>query len=83
MNEGKDPLGGAESLTPENRTSEEVYLGLRTSDGLALLPNEREAVRPWVDAGWGTVDSDRLRLTATGWLRLDALAASLTMLRSR
>jgi len=48
-----------------------------------FLPNEREAVRPWVDAGWGTVDSDRLRLTATGWLRLDALAASLTMLRSR
>ena len=83
VNEGKDPLGGAESLTPENRTSEEVYLGLRTSHGLALLPNEREAVRPWVDAGWGTVDSDRLRLTATGWLRLDALAASLTMLRSR
>jgi len=25
----------------------------------------------------------RLRLTATGWLRLDALAASLAMIRSR
>jgi oxygen-independent coproporphyrinogen-3 oxidase len=83
VNDGKDPLGGAESLTPENRTSEEVYLGLRTADGLTLSPNERDVVQPWVEAGWGTVESGRLRLTATGWLRLDALAASLTMLRSR
>ena len=83
VNSGLDPIGGAESLTPENRTAEEVYLGLRTSDGLALRANELGIVGPWVDAGWATVESDTLRLTARGWLRLDALAASLTTLRSR
>lgn len=78
-----DPVGGSEILTPENRTSEQVYLGLRTIDGLVLGPNEREAVRPWIDAGWATpLEEDTLRLTPTGWLRLDALASSLTMLRS-
>jgi coproporphyrinogen III oxidase-like Fe-S oxidoreductase len=83
VNEGTDPIGGVESLTAENRTAEEVYLGLRTTDGLALRPDEFDSVRPWINAGWGVVDSDTLCLTATGWLRLDALAASLTMLRSR
>ena len=83
VNDGTDPIGGVESLTPENRTAEAVYLGLRTTEGLALRANEIETVRPWVDAGWGSVDSRTLRLTATGWLRLDALAASLTVLRSR
>lgn len=83
VNDGKDPVGGLEILTPDNHGSEEVYLGLRTLDGLSLRPNESAAVRPWIEAGWASVDADRLRLTATGWLRLDTLAASLTMLRSR
>lgn len=83
VNAGVDPIGGVESLTPENRTAEEVYLGLRTTEGLTLRAHELETVRPWVDAGWGSVESQTLRLTATGWLRLDAVAASLTMLRSR
>ena len=83
LQEGKDPVSGVEALTAENRMSEEVYLGLRTRDGVAITPAECEAVGPWVDAGWATLDADRLRLTPTGWLRLDSLAASLTSIRSR
>jgi oxygen-independent coproporphyrinogen-3 oxidase len=81
--DGRDPLAGTETLTDENRISEQVYLGLRTSDGLLLVPDELSAVAPWIEAGWGSIEADRLRLTPTGWLRLDTLAASLTMIRSR
>ena len=80
---GADPIGGQESLTPENRLSEEVYLGLRTTDGLAVNENEYATVQRWVAAGWASLDSNRVQLTALGWLRLDALAASLTSIRSR
>ena len=81
-NAGLDPVGGSETLTAENRISEEVYLGLRTVRGLALRGDEIATVSPWVDAGWAIVDAGILRLSPEGWLRLDALAASLTMLRS-
>jgi oxygen-independent coproporphyrinogen-3 oxidase len=80
---GEDPAAGDETLTPADRVAETVYLGLRTTDGLALEPDEESRVRAWIDAGWAGLDGDRLRLTATGWLRLDALAADLTVLRSR
>ena len=80
---GSDPVGGLEVLTPENRMSEEVYLGLRTTHGLAISPPEADRARLWIDAGWAEVVDSRLRLTSTGWLRLDALAASLTTSRSR
>ena len=80
---GGDPVAGAETLTPENRIAETVYLGLRTVDGLSIEHGEAERVQPWVDAGWGTIhDGGRLVLTADGWLRMDALARSLTLLRS-
>jgi oxygen-independent coproporphyrinogen-3 oxidase len=85
---GGDPLAGEELLSEENRIAEEVYLGLRTSEGLELRDAERERVAPWVTAGWGAVIRDRtgvpvLRLTPLGWLRLDTLAADLTAFRSR
>ena len=83
VSSGQDPIGGDELLTPENRAAEGVYLGLRTVDGLALTPPEIERVRPWIRAGWGKLDGDVLRLTPLGWLRLDALAADLTVIRSR
>jgi oxygen-independent coproporphyrinogen-3 oxidase len=68
--------------------AEAVYLGLRTSEGLALREGERERVAPWIAAGWGAVEAPSggravLRLTPLGWLRLDALAADLTAFRSR
>jgi oxygen-independent coproporphyrinogen-3 oxidase len=78
-----DPGAGIERLTPENRIAEEIYLGLRTVDGLDLSDLERKHVLPWVNAGWGTLSGARLSLTPLGWLRLDSLAADLTLFRSR
>jgi oxygen-independent coproporphyrinogen-3 oxidase len=80
---GADPLAGSESLSDENRIAEEVYLGLRTTDGLPIREPDRDTIRPWIAAGWAEASGDRLRLSASGWLRLDALAASLTAIRSR
>ena len=60
-----------------------MYLGLRTTRGIAIGAEERERVVPWVRAGWATLDGDRLVLTPLGWLRLDSLAADLTLIRSR
>jgi oxygen-independent coproporphyrinogen III oxidase len=74
----RDPMEGQEVLTQENREAERVYLGLRTSSGLAVSDAERLRVQAWVEAGWATMCGDRLRLTPEGWLRLDALAAALT-----
>ena len=81
--EGRDPVAGEEMLTEENRTAEEVYLGLRTADGLRLRPGEEADVARWIEAGWARLDGGVLRLTPLGWLRLDALAAALTDIRSR
>lgn len=79
---GQDPMAGAEQIGPGERVAEDVYLGLRTVDGLELRQNEWMTVTPWLDAGWGTRSRDRLVLSPLGWLRLDSLAASLTSLRS-
>jgi oxygen-independent coproporphyrinogen III oxidase len=79
---GRDPLAGAETLDEEARRAEAVYLGLRTTDGLAISQNELKTVSPWIQEGWGRLENGRLVLTALGWLRLDAIAASLTSLRS-
>lgn len=82
--QGLDPVDGQETLDSENRAAERVYLGLRTSEGLRLTGAELVRARDWVDAGWGTVSVDgHLTLTALGWLRLDSLAADLTLTGSR
>jgi oxygen-independent coproporphyrinogen-3 oxidase len=80
---GRDPLAGDEGLDGDARAAESVYLGLRTRDGLALREGEGARAARWVDAGWGELDGQRLRLSALGWLRLDGIAADLTALRSR
>jgi putative oxygen-independent coproporphyrinogen III oxidase len=80
---GVDPVAGTETLTEENRLTEAVYLGLRTAAGLRLSGCEATSVRPWIQAGWATVeDGARLILRAPGWLRVDALTRSLTATRS-
>jgi oxygen-independent coproporphyrinogen-3 oxidase len=79
-----DPVEGQEELTEANRSAEAVYLALRSDAGLELRAGERDSVAPWEVAGWVHVGADgRLRCTALGWLRLDALAAALTHSRSR
>ncbi|MFN5582385.1 radical SAM family heme chaperone HemW [Gemmatimonas sp.] len=82
-----DPIGGEEMLTSENQLAEQVYLGLRTVDGLAVSTVEVAHVDAWRRAGWVEVVDDaggaRLVCTPHGWLRLDSLAADLTAFRSR
>ena len=80
---GEDPRGGDELLTASERDSEAVYLGLRTSGGLAIRQNEVKTVTPWVNEGWATLTDSTLTLSAQGWLRLDSIAAALTSIRSR
>lgn len=80
LGRGESPLGGSEALSQANRAAERVYLGLRTTAGLESSDAELSLARPWVDAGWATLRSPRtIVLTPLGWLRLDALAASLTV----
>ncbi len=76
---GMPAVGGSETLTEENRASERVYLGLRTNAGLRATDAELALARPWVRAGWATTTNGTIVLTAMGFLRLDALASSLTL----
>ena len=84
---GEDPGAGCERLSAEERRAERIYLGLRTDRGIQLEPGAAAVVQSWVDAGWGEViqrhDSRSFVLTAPGWLRLDAIATSLTSFGSR
>jgi oxygen-independent coproporphyrinogen-3 oxidase len=75
---GLPTLEESETLTPEQVALEELYLGLRTSDGIPAARLPPEARSRWVEAGWAEVRKGRLLLTPEGWLRLDALVASLT-----
>ncbi|GAC1416333.1 MAG: radical SAM family heme chaperone HemW [Gemmatimonadaceae bacterium] len=83
---GSTVIGGEESLTEENRSAEEVYLGLRTRTGLLISEDEMGRIATWAQAGWAVIDERlqnlRVRLTPTGWLRLDSLAADLAAQRA-
>lgn len=81
---GVDPVAESEALSADNRLAEEVYLGLRTQRGLELSERELPRVERWIEAGWAVrLGANRIVLTPLGWLRLDALAADLTLVRSR
>jgi oxygen-independent coproporphyrinogen-3 oxidase len=87
LSNSEPTLGGEEVLTDENRDAEEVYLGLRTTRGLELGEADLPLAESWRSAGWASrsplpVSPLTLRLTATGWLRLDSLAADLVARRS-
>jgi len=83
LGEGHDPIEESEELTSDNRVAEQVYLSLRTLGGLAVNGPEIARVSVWVESGWARwVAPDRVVLTPLGWLRLDALAADLTLVRS-
>jgi oxygen-independent coproporphyrinogen-3 oxidase len=84
VDSGDDPIESSEELNDDNRVAEEVYLGLRTTRGLALSGVDIARVRPWIEAGWASLSPiGRLVLSPQGWLRLDALATDLTVFRSR
>jgi oxygen-independent coproporphyrinogen-3 oxidase len=81
--DGRDPVEDSEELTAENLVAEDVYLSLRTLAGLSVSGPEIARVSAWVDSGWARwAEEKRIVLTPLGWLRLDALAADLTLVRS-
>lgn len=83
VGEGRDPCADREVLSEEARHTEHVYLSLRTSGGLVVeSPPVGERIQPWIQAGWAVADGDRVTLTPAGWLRLDTLAADLTVATS-
>jgi len=57
---------------------ETLYLGLRTSDGLPAASVPAGVLERWSSSGWAVLCGSRVALTAPGWLRLDALVASLS-----
>ncbi len=70
-----------EELGADQQRLESIYLGLRTSEGVAatnLTDHGAEQVEAAAGEGWLLTDGDRIRLTIQGWLRLDALTTRLT-----
>lgn len=80
---GQDPVEGTESLDAGAVALEVAYLGLRTSSGLSIDEANVGDFARWRDRGWADTVDGVGRLTPAGWLRLDALVADLTDLRSR
>lgn len=74
---GHDPIEGGETLDDAQVLLEERYLGLRTDSGVPadLIPEAAQTM--WVEQRWAERREGRVRLTIEGWLRLDALVASL------
>ena len=83
VSSGQDSVAGSETLDAEQAAAEAVYLNLRTATGVAASGEVLERAARWIEAGWATQVGGALVLTAAGWLRVDALASDLTMLRSR
>jgi oxygen-independent coproporphyrinogen-3 oxidase len=72
---GESPIAGSERLDDEALELEELYLGLRTREGVAAERVPPGSVAAWLSSGWASAFEGRIRLSAEGWLRLDALAA--------
>ncbi|NOT08582.1 MAG: radical SAM family heme chaperone HemW [Gemmatimonadales bacterium] len=73
----------SEELSELQVKLEELYLGLRTTDGLPIDRIPEPIRQRWREQGWGKEPAGqgsdaRFGLTPDGWLRLDALVASLT-----
>jgi oxygen-independent coproporphyrinogen-3 oxidase len=73
---GQSPVAGSERLDEDAVELEELYLGLRTREGIAAERLPPESVAAWLSSGWASVSDGRVRLSSEGWLRLDALAAT-------
>lgn len=73
---GESMRGGEEHLDADQWRLEELYLGLRTDTGLAPWRVPEAARAAWLREGWAVTAPEQLRLTAEGWLRLDALVSA-------
>jgi len=74
---GGSPVAGREELDQSAIRLEEMYLGLRTRNGVPEQQVSSALRTPWIGSGWAELQGGRIRLTPEGWLRLDALAASI------
>lgn len=75
---------GSEHVSAESRRLEEIWLGLRTRDGVSwptLTGGQAELAQEWLMRGLaervGQPGRERLRLTVEGWLLLDRLTVQL------
>jgi putative oxygen-independent coproporphyrinogen III oxidase len=75
---GRSPADGRELLDDTAVALEELYLGLRTTDGLAEERVPSAVRHRWEAEGWALPGTGRVRLSAEGWLRLDPLVASIS-----
>lgn len=73
---GQSLEAGSEVIDGGGRRIEHRYLALRTSAGIPVAELPAKARADWLTAGWAEVEEARLRLTPEGWLRLDALVAT-------
>ena len=80
---GESPEAGAEQLDAPSALREQLWLSLRTADGVRLHPGEGESlvrsprIGPWIDAGWVRLTADSLALTGSGLALADSLAGEL------
>jgi oxygen-independent coproporphyrinogen-3 oxidase len=51
------PVAEVEVLDEENLANEQVYLGLRTQNGLRVAADELAELQPWVNRGWARFSS--------------------------
>jgi len=77
LESGRSPREGRELLDVAAVDLEELYLGLRTREGLAASRVPAAVTRAWEAEGWATQSDDRVQLTSEGWLRLDALVPAI------
>jgi oxygen-independent coproporphyrinogen-3 oxidase len=75
---GSAAVAQEEVLTTAQRQLERRYLGLRTDAGIPAEGVDATASALWERNGWVRVHERRVRCTAEGWLRLDALVRALT-----
>jgi oxygen-independent coproporphyrinogen-3 oxidase len=73
---GESVVAGQEVLADDAVALEQLYLALRTREGVGPDHLDAETRAAWLEAGWAQATPGRVRLTAEGWLRLDALAAA-------
>jgi oxygen-independent coproporphyrinogen-3 oxidase len=78
---GNSPMESSELLDQEAVRLEELYLGLRTVEGVDRQWLPVEQCGTWETAGWAVVGTERVTLTPEGWLRLDALVGSVALVQ--
>lgn len=62
-----------EELGPSELSIEELYLNLRTSEGISYRPEARDLFQEWGSKGYSYEENDRIKLTSLGFLMLDSL----------